>query len=154
MNNTVPGKKVPSNRTWENKVIFLLDYSGGFALRNVSVCKLKKKKKNCVLSKCWILFTSHLQLIPSVHWIKTHSIYCNKIQKWLKLCSFWNQTAFQLTEQPYLDTSNCRHKAAFQFPFAGLHASLLTCIIYSVNKGTFYLKCPGIEMKLFAISKD
>lgn len=33
---------VPSNRTQANKVIFLLDFSAGFALRSLSIWKLKK----------------------------------------------------------------------------------------------------------------
>lgn len=153
MANIVPRRKqLQLTEHKKIRLFFPLDYSSGFALRNLSICKLKKR--SYVLSKCWIFFTSHLQLIPSAHWIKTHSIYCNRTQRWLKLCSFWNQTAFQLTEQPYLDMSKCRHKAAFQFPFARLHTSLLTCIIYSVNKGTFYLQCLGMEMKLSTISKD
>jgi len=38
----------------------------------------------CVRSKCLVVFTSHLQLSLSAHWIKSHPIYWNRLQKWLK----------------------------------------------------------------------
>lgn len=110
------------------------------------------QKRASVLPKCLILFNSHLQLSPGAHWIESCAIYWNRIQKWLKHSLSWNQAAFQLWE--HLDTSTCRNKAAFQILFARPCTSLLTCIIYSVKKGTFYLTPPDTQIKLSRFYED